>query len=136
MLTGTIRYMKIGLVSVFVHDPVAAFKQYTEVLGFKEKVYMPQHWIAIVVSPEDPNGTALLLEPNHNKIAKSFQTAVYKAGLPVIVFTVDDIQTEYERLKAPIVVFRKPPKNTKEGIEALFEDGCGNLIQLTQIHNS
>jgi catechol 2,3-dioxygenase-like lactoylglutathione lyase family enzyme len=125
--------MKIGLVSVFVHDPVAAYKFYTEILGFVEKMYKPESWIAIVASAEDPNGTSLLLEPNHNAIAKSYQDRVYKAGLPVIVFTVEDIQKEYDRLIARGVVFRKPPKNTAYGIEAMFEDTCGNLIQLQQL---
>jgi predicted enzyme related to lactoylglutathione lyase len=124
--------MKIGLVSVFVHDPLVAFKFYTEVLGFVEKLYLPKEWLAIVVSAEDINGTSLLLEPNHNRIAKSFQTQVYKAGIPVIVFTVNDIQKEYERLLAKGVVFRKPPTKTSSGTEALFEDTCGNLIQLLQ----
>ena len=80
--------MKIGLTSVFVHDPIAAFKFYTEVLGFVKRMYMPEAWIAIVVSPEEPDGTGLLLEPNHNAIAKTYQKGLYKAGIPVIVFSV------------------------------------------------
>ena len=124
--------MKIGLTSVFVHDPIAAFKFYTEVLGFVERMYMPESWVAIVVSPEEPNGTGLLLEPNHNTIAKTYQKQLYKAGIPVIVFSVANIHAEYETLKARGVVFRKPPKRTEYGIEAVFEDTCGNLIQLQQ----
>ena len=65
--------MKIGVTSVFVPNPIEAFKFYTEVLGFKEKLYLPEHWVAIVVSPEQPDGTALMLEPNHNAIAKNYQ---------------------------------------------------------------
>jgi len=125
--------MKIGLTSVFVHDPVAAFKFYTEVLGFVKRMYMPEAWIAIVVSVEEPDGTGLLLEPNHNAIAKTYQKELYAAGIPVIVFSVTDIQVEYERLKGKGVVFRKPPKKTEFGIEAVFEDTCGNLIQVQQI---
>jgi predicted enzyme related to lactoylglutathione lyase len=124
--------MKIGMTSVFVDDPVKAFNFYTEVLGFREKLFIPKQWLAIVISPEDPNGTSLMLEPNHNAIAKRYQLGLYKAGIPVIVFTTPDIKQEYERLHNLGVQFRKEPVNTKYGIEALFEDGFGNIIQLYQ----
>jgi len=124
--------MKIKLVSVLVDDPLKAFKFYTEVLGFVERLYMPEALVAIVASPEEPDGTGLLLEPNENPIAKPFQEGVYNAGLPIIVFGVDDVQKEYERLKSVGVVFRKEPTQTEYGIEALFEDTCGNLIQIHQ----
>lgn len=124
--------MRIGITSVFVNDPVKAFTFYTEKLGFIKKMYIPEAWIAIVVSPEDPNGTSLLLEPNHNPIAKTYQQRLYKAEIPVIVFTVDDIQAEFEKLKERGIVFRKEPKKTEYGIEAIFEDSFGNLIQLLQ----
>lgn len=124
--------MKIGLTSVFVNDPVAAFKFYTEVLGFVEKLYAPDAQLAIVVSPEDRDGTALLLEPTENPIAKSYQEAIYQAGLPPIVLSVTDLQAEYERLKGLGVVFRQEPTKTDYGTHALFEDTCGNLIQLHQ----
>ena len=125
--------MKIGLTSVFVHDPIAAFKFYTEVLGFVKRMYMPEAWIAIVVSAEEPDGTGLLLEPNHNAIAKTYQKGLYAAGIPVIVFSVADIQSEYERLKGKGVVFRSAPKKTEYGIETIFEHTCGNLVQLQQV---
>jgi predicted enzyme related to lactoylglutathione lyase len=125
--------MKIGITGVFVNNPLEAFTFYTEVLGFVKKMYMPEAYLAIVASPEDQDGTMLLLEPNDNPIAKTYQEGIYKTGLPVIVFTVDDIQTEYERLKNKGVVFRKAPKKTEYGIEAVFEDTCGNLIQLQQL---
>ncbi|HEX5689482.1 MAG TPA: VOC family protein [Roseiflexaceae bacterium] len=124
--------MKIKLTSVFVNDPLAAHTFYTEVLGFKSFMFMPEHWLAIVVSPEEPDGTALLLEPNVNLGAKDFQAGIYEAGLPVIVFGVDDIQAEYERLQARGVAFRKPPTPSDFGIEAVFDDTCGNLIQMVQ----
>lgn len=126
--------MKIQLVSVFVDDPVGkAYKFYTEILGFVEKVYMPDYYLAIVASPEEPNGTQLLLEPNNNPIASTYQSALYEQGLPCIVFGVADAQKEYERLTALGVVFRQPPKATDWGtIEAVFEDTCGNLIQMAQ----
>ena len=125
--------MKIALTSVPVNSPVEAFKFYTEVLGFVKKIYMPEANLAIVVSPEEPDGTALLLEPNDNPIAKTFQEALFKAGLPPIVFGVKDIKSEYERLKKLGVVFRQEPTKTEWGTQALIEDTCGNLIQLHQV---
>jgi catechol 2,3-dioxygenase-like lactoylglutathione lyase family enzyme len=124
--------MKIALTSVTVNNPVEAFTFYTEVLGFVKKIFVPEAALAIVASPEEPDGTGLLLEPNDNPIAKTFQEAVYQAGLPVIVFGTADIQKEYERLKALDVVFRKEPTKTDWGTEAIFEDTCGNLIQIAQ----
>jgi predicted enzyme related to lactoylglutathione lyase len=125
--------MKIALTSVFVDDPGKAFKFYTEVLGFVERMYIPEAQLAIVVSPEEPGGTGLLLEPNYNPIAKTYQEAIYKEGLPAIVFGVEDIQEEYERLKNLGVVFRGEPTKTDWGTQAVFEDSCGNLIQLHQV---
>jgi predicted enzyme related to lactoylglutathione lyase len=124
--------MKITLTSIPVHDPIKAFTFYTEVLGFVKRMYVPEAYLAIVASPEEPDGTGLLLEPNDNPISKTFQEGVYKAGLPIIVFGVDDVQKEYERLKKLGVVFRKEPTKTEYGIEAIFDDTCGNLIQLYQ----
>ncbi len=125
--------MKIALTSVSVDDPIKAYKFYTEILGFKKKVYMPEAFLAIVVSSEDVDGTALLLEPNTNLGAKAFYEGVYKANLPVIIFSTKDIEGEYERLKKLGVVFRTKPTKTDWGIQALFEDTCGNLIQLHQM---
>lgn len=124
--------MKIALTSVFVDDPNKAFTFYTEVLGFVEKMHVPEAYLAIVVSAEEPDGTALLLEPNGNLNAAAFQGGIYGAGLPVIVFGVADIHKEYERLKGLGVVFRQEPTQTDYGIEAVFDDTCGNLIQLVQ----
>ncbi|MDB5346211.1 MAG: glyoxalase [Schlesneria sp.] len=122
--------MNISLTSVSVNDPLHAFKFYTEVLGFQEKMYMPEMFLAIVVSPDQPNGTALLLEPRGNYGSKEFFDGIYQAGLPVIVFGVDDVQQEYERLKGLGVKFTKEPKTTEWGTEAVFDDTCGNLIQI------
>jgi catechol 2,3-dioxygenase-like lactoylglutathione lyase family enzyme len=124
--------MKIGMTSVFVDDPVKAFKFYTEVLGFAKKLFIPNQWVAIVVSPDDPAGTSLMLEPNHNAIAKRYQQGLYKAGIPIIVFTTADIEHECKRLLSLGVQFRKEPVKTEFGVEALFEDGFGNIIQLYQ----
>jgi predicted enzyme related to lactoylglutathione lyase len=125
--------MKIALTSVPVHNPLEAFTFYTEVLGFVKRLYVPEAYLAIVASPEDPDGTGLLLEPNNNPLSKTFQEGVYEAGLPLIVFGTEDVQKEYERLQALGVVFRKEPTKTDWGIEAVFEDTCGNLIQIAQV---
>jgi predicted enzyme related to lactoylglutathione lyase len=124
--------VKIKLTSVFVNSPAEAFTFYTEVLGFASHMFIPEADLAIVVSPEEPGGTALLLEPNGNLGAREFQQAVYAAGLPVIVFGVDDIHAEYARLRERGVVFRREPTKTDYGIETVFEDTCGNLIQIVQ----
>ncbi|MFC0773209.1 VOC family protein [Terrimonas alba] len=125
--------MKIALTNVYVPDPIAAHQFYTEVLGFASKMYIPDAYLAIVASPEDMDGTRLLLEPNSNPIANAYQEGLYAAGLPVIVFSTDDIQQEYERLKALGVVFRKEPTKTDWGTDTIFEDGFGNLVQIIQL---
>ena len=124
--------MKILMTSIYVASPEKAFKFYTEILGFKEKMCVPEANLFIVASSVEFNGTMLLLEPRDNPIAKTYQEDVYKAGLPVIVFGVEDIQKEYERLKKLGVMFKKEPTTTEWGIEAVFDDTCGNLIQLYQ----
>ena len=125
--------MKISLVSVYVDDPIKAYKFYTEVLGFVEKMYLPEAQLVIVASPEEPDSAGLLLEPNNNPIAKAYQEGIYQAGLPVIVFGLDDIHTMYDRLNKLGVLFRSAPVKTQWGTQVLFEDTCGNLIQLHQV---
>jgi catechol 2,3-dioxygenase-like lactoylglutathione lyase family enzyme len=125
--------MKIEMVSIFVSDVAAAFKFYTEKLGFTERMYMPEAQLAIVLSPEQPEGTSLLLEPNENPIASTFQKSLYEANIPVMTFSAKDIYAEHEKLTAAGVLFRKAPQKTDWGIEAIFEDTCGNLIQLASI---
>lgn len=124
--------MKIVLTSIPVNDPIAAFKFYTEMLGFVEHTYMPEAQLAIVVSPEDAKGTALLLEPNYNPLSKTFQEGVYAQGMPIIIFGVADLQAEYEKLKGRGVQFTQEPTKTDWGIQAIFDDTCGNLIQISQ----
>ena len=124
--------MKIALTSISVNDPLAAFKFYTEKLGFIEKLYMPEMRLAIVVSPEQPEGTALLLEPNENLNTREYYEGIYNAEMPVIVFGVEDVQSEYQRLTGLGVRFIKPPTITDWGTEAIFDDTCGNYIQLHQ----
>jgi predicted enzyme related to lactoylglutathione lyase len=93
---------------------------------------MPEMELAIVVSPEDKDGTALLLEPRGNLGSDKFFEGIYEAGLSVIVFGTNDILGDYERLKAEGAVFRGEPKKTEWGTQVNFEDTCGNLIQLHQ----
>jgi len=125
--------MKISLVSIPVHNPLETFKFYTETLGFIEKQYIPEQYIAVVASPEEPNGTNLLLEPNSHPVSKAFQEGVYNLGLPLIIFGVDDVQQEYERLKGLGVVFKQPPTKTQWGTQAILEDTCGNYVQIHQM---
>ncbi len=128
--------MKIGLTSVVVNNVKKAFKFYTEVLGFKEHTWMEEASLAIVVSKEDPKGTALLLEPNENPIASKFQEDIYREKLPVIVFTVEDIEAEYSRLSEAGVNFISKPKAIPGGLLVVLDDTCGNYIQLFQITES
>ncbi|MEI7028043.1 VOC family protein [Paenibacillus sp. y28] len=113
--------------------PLEAHRFYTEVLGFITRLYIPEAYLAIVASPEEPDGTGLLLEPNNNPIAKTYQEALYKGGFPVIVMSAENIHEEFDKLRQRGVVFRKEPAKTDVGIEAIFEDSCGNLIQIFQM---
>ncbi len=125
--------MKISLVSIYVSDPNQAHEFYTGVLGFVSRLHLPEAQLAIVASAEEPDGTGLLLEPNSNPIARTYQQALYEAGLPVIVFGVDDVAAEFERLGKSGVAFRSEPVRTEQGTAAVFDDGFGNLVQLFQI---
>jgi len=124
--------MRIGMVSIYVDSPVKAFQFYTEILGFIKVMYEPEANLAIVASPQDSEGTGLLLEPNEKPLAKNYQQELYHAGVPVIVFFTENIHEEFQRLKNRGVKFKKEPTETQWGIEALFDDTCGNWIQLHQ----
>jgi len=127
--------MKIQLTSVFVDDQAKALKFYTEVLGFIKEKDIPlgeDRWLT-VISPEGPKGIELLLEPNSNPAATTFQKAIYDQGIPYTAFGVDDIQQEYARLKARGVVFTMEPTNLGTVTAAVFDDTCGNLIQIIQL---
>ena len=124
--------MKIKLTSVFVDDQDKALTFYTEVLGFVKKRDFPVgqfKWLT-VVSPEEPDGTELLLEPNDNPAAKTYQTAIFEQGIAAKAFAVEDIQKEYERLTNLGVVFRMEPTKMGPVTQAVFEDTCGNMIQI------
>ncbi len=124
--------MKIKLTSVYVNDPIKAFHFYTEYIGFLEHMFVPIASLAIVVAPEDRDGTALLLEPNTHPAAKTYQEAMYKDSLPVITLNAIDVHEKYRELIAKGVTFTQKPTESEWGISAIFEDTCGNLIQIHQ----
>jgi len=129
--------MKIKLTSVSIDDYDKALKFYTEVLGFVKKRDIPlgggARWIT-VVSAEDPDGTELLLEPNADYPAmRALKESLVKDGIPFTAFQVDEIQREYARLKKLGVEFTMEPTNMGMTTMAVFNDTCGNLIQLYQV---
>lgn len=129
--------MKIKLESISIGDYDKALKFYTEVLGFVNKRDIPlgggARWIT-VVSPQEPDGTELLLEPNADYPAmKALKESLVKDGVPFTAFEVDDIQKEYTRLKKLGVEFTMEPTNMGMSTIAVFDDTCGNLIQIYQI---
>ena len=129
--------MKIKLTSVSIDDYDKALKFYTEVLGFVKKRDIPlgggARWIT-VVSAEDPDGTELLLEPNADYPAmRALKESLVKDGIPFTAFQVDDIEKEYARLKKLAVEFTMEPTNMGMTTVAVFNDTCGNLIQLYQV---
>lgn len=124
--------MKINLTSVFVEDTNTALKFYTEILGFVKKMHIPEiNWVT-VVSPDDQEGTQLLLEPNENPIALTYQQSLFSQGIPATSFAVEDIEAEYERLVKLGVDFTMKPTKSIGATLAVFNDTCGNLIQIHQ----
>ena len=126
--------MRIELASVFVDDQDKALAFYTDVLGFEKKVDIPMggpRWLT-VVSPEDPDGTQLVLEPDSHPAAKPFKKALVADGIPLTSFAVDDVQAEFERLRDLGVRFHKEPTDMGAVKIAIFDDTCGNLIQMHQ----
>lgn len=126
--------LKITLTSVLVADQEQALTFYTEVLGFVKKQDLPvgEFRFLTVVSPAGPGDVELLLEPNANPAAKTFQQAIYDQGIPAASFGVDDIQAEHARLTALGVDFRTAPTAMGPVTIAVFDDTCGNFIQLHQ----
>ena len=125
--------MRIKLTSIMVDDQDKALKFYTDVLGFKKKVEIPVgefRWLT-VVSPESPD-VELSLEPNANPAGKTFQEAMFRQGIPLAAFEVDDIQQEAKRLKSRGVAFTQEPTAMGPVTIAICADTCGNLIQLYQ----
>jgi catechol 2,3-dioxygenase-like lactoylglutathione lyase family enzyme len=127
--------MKIKLNSVLVRDQDKALRFYTEVLGFVKQKDIPVgefRWLT-VASPETPDDIELVLEPNEHPAAKTFQEAMFQYGRPMTAFEVDDIQREYQRMKDLGVSFTQPPTDAGPVVMAVFDDTCGNLIQLYQV---
>src|SRR5213594_696839 len=127
--------MKIKLTSVYVDDQAKALRFYTEVLGFAKKSDFSQgpfRWLT-VASPEEPDGTELQLALNNNPAAKAYQQAMFQQGQPATMFYTDDLQADYERMKARGAEFTMPPTDVTASKIAMLKDTCGNLIQLTQL---
>jgi catechol 2,3-dioxygenase-like lactoylglutathione lyase family enzyme len=126
--------MKIVVTSVLVDDQDKALRFYTDVLGFEKKQDVPLgefRWLT-VVSPQDPNGTELLLEPDAHPAAKPFKEALVEDGIPFTSFGVDDVKADFERLSGRGVRFTQPPTAMGPVTTAVFDDTCGNLIQIAQ----
>lgn len=127
--------MKIALTSLFVDDQREALAFYTEVLGFTKRHDIPlgdDFWLT-VVSPESPDGPELLLEPSGHPAVKPYRDALAEDGIPLAQFTVDDIEVEYARLTSRGVVFTQPPTDIGTAVVAVFDDTCGNLIQIIEM---
>ncbi|MFJ8257165.1 VOC family protein [Peribacillus asahii] len=126
--------MRIVVTSIFVQDQEKALEFYSEKLGFVKKEDVPAgefRWITLV-SPDDQDGTELLLEPNVHPAAKEYQKKIFAEGIPATMFGVADIRKEYERLMEKGVKFTMEPTKMGEVTIAVFDDTCGNLIQIVQ----
>lgn len=127
--------MRIHLTSVYVDDQAKALDFYTGVLGFEKKNDIPMgefRWLT-VVSPESPEGPELVLEPDAHPAAKDFKRALHGDGIPLTSFAVDDVQAEFERLRKQGVEFHTEPTRMGPATVAVFDDTCGNLIQIAQV---
>lgn len=127
--------MKIKLTTVYVDDQEKALRFYTEVMGFMKKADFsngPFRWLT-VVSAEEPNGTELQLALNNNPAARSYQQALFEQHQPAAMFSTDDLEADYERMKVRGAEFPVPPKDVTASKIAMVNDTCGNLIQLTQL---
>jgi catechol 2,3-dioxygenase-like lactoylglutathione lyase family enzyme len=126
--------MRLNIFSVMVDDQAKALRFYTEILGFQEKQNIPmgEHSWITVVSPEDPDGTELGLEPDAHPAAKVFMTAMVEDGIPFASFAVEDVHAEHNRLESLGVRFTQPPVDYGTVIAAVLDDTCGNLIMIAQ----
>jgi predicted enzyme related to lactoylglutathione lyase len=127
--------MKIKLTSVYVDDQEKALRFYTEVLGFVKKNDFsngPFRWLT-VASAEEPDGTELQLALNNSPAAKTYQQALFQQNQPAAMFFTDNVQADYERMKASGAEFTMPPTDVTASMIAMVKDSCGNLIQLTQL---
>ncbi|MEU1007935.1 VOC family protein [Streptomyces sp. NPDC088810] len=130
--------IKVAMTGVFVDDVATAHAFYTDVLGFETRTHMDLGDGTLFVTVGAPDGAQpdlqLLLEPGQGPIAEPYRRALYEAGLPCIVFSVDDIRAEYERLSGLGVRFTHPPQEQGPMLAAVFDDSVGNLVQLVQPH--
>jgi predicted enzyme related to lactoylglutathione lyase len=127
--------MRIKLTSVYVDDQEKALRFYTEVLGFVKKADFSQgpfRWVT-VGSPEEPDGMELQLALNNNPAAKTYQHALFQQGQPAVMFYSNDVNADYERIKAHGAEFTMAPTNVTASKIAMLKDTCGNLIQVTQL---
>jgi predicted enzyme related to lactoylglutathione lyase len=127
--------MKIKLTSVYVDEQEKALRFYTEVLGFVKKADFSQgpfRWLT-VASAEEPDGTELQLALNNNPAAKAYQLAIFQQRQPAVNLYSDDVQADYERMKARGAEFTMPPTDVTGSKIAMLNDSCGNLIQVTQL---
>lgn len=127
--------MKIKLTSIYVDDQEKALHFYTDVLGFVKKADFSQgpfRWLT-VASPEDPDGTELQLALNDNPAAQTYQQAIFQQGQPAAMFFTDDLQADYDRMKARGAEFPMAPTDVTASKIAKVNDTCGNLIQITQL---
>lgn len=127
--------MKIKLTSVYVDDQDKALRFYTDVLGFVKKDDVKNEyyrWLT-VTSPDDPDGAELQLALNDNPAAKAYQQAMFEQGQPAAMFFTDDVQADYERIKAGGAEFTMPPTDVTASTIATLNDTSGNLIQLTEL---
>jgi len=124
--------VRIQLTSVYVDDQRAALAFYTDVLGFIKHHDIPigeASWLT-VVAPDLPDGPELLLEPAGHPAVKPYRDALVEDGIPLAQFAVDDVEAEHDRLTKKGVSFTQPPTDIGQAIIAVFDDTCGNLIQL------
>ncbi|MER8474555.1 VOC family protein [Mesorhizobium sp. M0895] len=127
--------MKIKLTKVYVDDQEKALGFYTETLGFTKKADFsngPFRWLT-VASPDEPDGAELQLALNDNPAAKTYQKAMFQQGQPAVMFFSDNIMGDYERIKARGAEFTMPPTEVTGSTIAQLNDGCGNLVQITQL---
>lgn len=124
--------MRITLTSVFVDDQEKALRFYTDVLGFEKKddVPMGEHRWLTVVSPEQPGGVELVLEPDDHPAAQAYKQGLVADGIPYNSFTVADVQAEFDRLSGLGVRFTQPPTRMGPVTTAVLDDTCGNLLQI------
>ena len=127
--------MKLGVTNIYVNDQEKALRFYTDVLGFVKKTDVtqgPYRWLT-VASSEEPEGIELQLARNDNPPARTYQQAIFEQGQPAVMFYVDDVQAEYDRLSAAGVEFTMPPTKVTGSTITILNDTVGNLIQLTKL---